>query len=64
MPTFGHISEFVVEDERISTYLERVELYFGANDMQLQKGGYPCKCDWCEDIRSAKESSSTCTAIG
>ena len=37
MPTFGHISEFVVEDERISTYLERVELYFGANDIAAKK---------------------------
>ena len=37
MPTFGHISEFVVEDERISAYLERVELYFGANDNAAEK---------------------------
>ena len=37
MPTFGHISEFVVEDERISMYLERVELYLGANDIAAEK---------------------------
>ena len=37
MPTFGRISEFVVEDERISAYLERVELYFGANDIANEK---------------------------
>ena len=37
MPTFGHISEFVVEDERISAYLEWVELYFGANDIAPEK---------------------------
>ena len=37
MPTFGHISECVVEDERISAYLERVELYFGANDIAPEK---------------------------
>ena len=37
MPTFGHISEFVVEDERISAYLERVELYFKANDIAAEK---------------------------
>ena len=36
-PTFGHISEFVVEDESISAYLERVELYFGANDIAPEK---------------------------
>ena len=37
MPTFGRISEFVVEEERISAYLERVELYFGANDIANEK---------------------------
>ena len=37
MPTFGHISEFVVEDERISAYLKRVELYFRANDIAAEK---------------------------
>ena len=37
MSTFGHISEFVVEDECISAYLEWVELYFGANDIAVEK---------------------------
>ena len=37
MPTFGHISKFVVEDEHISAYLERVELYFGANNIAPEK---------------------------
>ena len=37
MPTFGHISEFVVEDECISAYLEWVELYFGVNDIAVEK---------------------------
>ena len=65
MPTFGHISEFVVEDERISAYLERVELYFGANDIAPEKkGSYLSECDWREDIRGAEEFSSTCPAKG
>ena len=37
MPTFGHVSEFVVEDKRISAYLKWVEFYFGANDIALKK---------------------------
>ena len=37
MSTFGHISEFVVEDECISEYLEWVELYFGANEIAVEK---------------------------
>ena len=37
MATFGYISEFVVEDECISAYLEWVELYLGANDIAVEK---------------------------
>ena len=64
MPTFGHISEFVVEDERISAYLEWVELYFGANGIAAEKTVAIFLGDWREDIHSAKESSSTCPAKG
>ena len=42
MPTFGRISEFVVEDERISAYLERVELYFGPTISQMKKRWLSC----------------------
>ena len=35
MPTFGHISEFVVD---ISAYLKWVELYLGANDITAENG--------------------------
>ena len=34
MPTFGQLSEFVAESECMSSYLERVELYFLANNVQ------------------------------
>ena len=37
MPTFGQLSEFVAESERMSSYLERVELYFLANSVQNDK---------------------------
>ena len=37
MPTFGQLSEFVAESKRMSSYLERVELYFLANNVQDDK---------------------------
>ena len=37
MPTFGQLSEFMAESECMSSYLERVELYFLANSVQNDK---------------------------
>jgi len=37
MTTFGKIQEFSPETERFSAYLERVELFFAANDVPAEK---------------------------
>ena len=37
MPTFGQLSEFLAESERVLSYLKRVELYFLANNVQDDK---------------------------
>lgn len=37
MATVGHIEEFNPEKERISAYLERVKLFFVANDVEEAK---------------------------
>ena len=58
MPTFSFISEFVVEDERISAYLD----YFGANDIAAEKKRCMATClsvIAAKTYRIAKESSST-----
>ena len=37
MATYGTIKEFEAENEKISSYLERVELYFAANEIANEK---------------------------
>ena len=37
MATLGHIGKFDSADESISAYLERVELFFAANDIEDPK---------------------------
>ena len=37
MAKIGRISEFQPDNERISAYLERVELYFQANEVKAEK---------------------------
>ena len=37
MTSFGHIYEFRPENESIEAYLERIELYFSANDVDEEK---------------------------
>ena len=43
MATYGTIREFEAENEKISSYLERVELYFTANEIanDLKESGDP-----------------------
>ena len=37
MSKFGHLQEFRSETETITSYLERVEIYFTANDVPEEK---------------------------
>ena len=37
MARLGHINEFDSEKETISAYLERVEMFFQANDVKTEK---------------------------
>ena len=37
MATYGTIREFEAENEKISSYLERIELYFTANEITNEK---------------------------
>ena len=37
VPIIGHIQEYRPENELLSTYLERVELFFAANDVKDEK---------------------------
>jgi len=37
MATIGKLSEFQPEKERISAYLERVQMFFEANDIAAEK---------------------------
>ena len=37
MAKFGELKEFRPEDEKIGVYLERVQLYFQANDVKETK---------------------------
>ena len=37
MTSYGHIDEFRPENESIEAYLERIELYFSANDVDEEK---------------------------
>ena len=37
MATYGKLKEFEPDNEKISSYLERVELYFTANDIAAEK---------------------------
>ena len=37
MTSYGHIDEFRSENESIEAYLERIDIYFKANDIRDEK---------------------------
>ena len=37
MISYGHIDEFCPEDESVEAYLERIDIYFRANDTADEK---------------------------
>ena len=37
MAVFGHINEFKPDQESLAVYLERVELFFAANNVQAER---------------------------
>ena len=37
MTSYGHIDEFHLEDESVEAYLERIDIYFRANEISDEK---------------------------
>ena len=43
--SFGCIDKFRPENESIEAYLEQIELYFSANEVEEEKSNYFSECD-------------------
>ena len=58
--TIGHIDEYCRENKLLSSYLERLDAFFSANDVKDENKS-PCtfKSDWGQNVLPSKESRST-----
>ena len=59
MATIGHIQEFDPIKEKVSAYLERVQMFLVANSIEAEKSSCAVIGDWGEDVHIARQSIST-----
>ena len=56
---YGQLHEFDAENETVTAYLERAELYFDANDVADDRKEGPCLTQhhWSQDVRAIAKPS-------